>query len=119
MLSEFCQIYNNFTNLIKEPTFLKKPLNPSLIDLILTNRASHVIETGLSDHHKLTIAVLIIFFQNQVPITITQRNYKNYDQSLFHYELVEIFKNMNESKVDYDTSGTVFITLNRHAPLKD
>ena len=63
-LSEFCQMYN-LTNLIKEPTCFKNPSNPSLIDLILTNRDrsfqnSQVIETGLSDHHKLTITILKI-----------------------------------------------------------
>ena len=58
-MKEFCDTYN-LTNLIKEPTCFKNPLNPNSIDLILTNRPrifqnSKVIETGLSDHHKLTI----------------------------------------------------------------
>ena len=114
-MSEFSQMYN-LTNLIKEPMCFKNPSNPSLIDLILTNRArsfqnSQVIETGLSDHHKLTIRILKISFQKQVPITITYRNYKNYDQSLFHHELIEKLGNINDSKVNYDTFETVFITL--------
>ena len=54
-----------------------------------------------------------------MPITITYRNYKNYDQSLFRHELIEKLGNINDSKVNYDTFETVFITLlNRHAPLK-
>ena len=48
---EFCNIYN-LNNLITEPTCFKNPLNPSFIDLILTNRhrsfqQSTMIETGL------------------------------------------------------------------------
>ena len=54
-MGDFCDTYN-LTNLITDPTCFKNPLNPSLIDLILTNRArrfqdSWVIETGLFDHH--------------------------------------------------------------------
>ena len=37
-MTEFCETYN-LTNLIKEPTCFKNPLNPSSIDLLLTNRA--------------------------------------------------------------------------------
>ena len=57
----------NLRNLIKEPTCFKNVKNPSTIDLILTNRArrfqnSMAKETGLSDHHKLTITVMKRFF---------------------------------------------------------
>ena len=50
-LNDFCHLYN-FKNLIREPTCYKNPLNPSCIDLIITNRPnsfqdSNVIETGL------------------------------------------------------------------------
>ena len=64
-MRDFSETYN-LSNLIKERTCFKNPSNPSLIDLILTNRPrsfqdSHVIETGLSDHHKMTITVLKSF----------------------------------------------------------
>ena len=66
-MNEFCDIYN-LQNFITDPTCFKNPLNPSSIDLILTNKPrsfenSQVIETGLSDHHKMTITVLRAFFQ--------------------------------------------------------
>ena len=53
-MKEFTETYN-LNNLIKGPTGFKNPLNPSLIDLILTNRSrsfqnTRTIETGLSDH---------------------------------------------------------------------
>ena len=58
----FCQIYN-LKNMINEPTCFKNPLNPSSIDVILTNQTSRfsnncTLETGISDHHKMTITVL-------------------------------------------------------------
>ena len=90
-MSELCDIYN-LQNLITDPTCFKNPLNPSSIDLILTNKPrsfqnSQVIETGLSDHHKMTITVLRAFFQKQSPICIRYRDYKRFDKSLFHAEL--------------------------------
>ena len=35
-MNEFCDVYN-LHNLIKDPTCFKNPLNPSAIDVILTN----------------------------------------------------------------------------------
>ena len=69
VMIDFCAIYN-LINLIKEPTCFKNVENPSTIDLILTNRGRRfqnimTIETGLSDHHKLTITVMKSLFQKQ------------------------------------------------------
>ena len=60
-MKDFCETYN-LKNLIKEPTCYKNAQNPTSIDLILTNRIhsfqhSDVIETGLSDFHKMTVTV--------------------------------------------------------------
>ena len=83
-MSEFCDIYN-LKNLIIAHTCYKIPLlNPSLIDLMLTNRSNffqnnQVIETGLSNHHRMTITVLKTFFQNQSPICIKYRDSKKID----------------------------------------
>ena len=54
---------HNFKNLVKEPTCFKNIENPSCIDLILTNKPLYfqttaVIETGISDFHKLTVTIL-------------------------------------------------------------
>ena len=86
-LNEFCETYN----LINEPTCYNNPLNPSSIDVMLTNRpnrfhASQTIEIGLSDH-KLTVTVLKTFFQQQKPISIKHRDYKKFDQTKFHKQL--------------------------------
>ena len=123
-MRDFSETYN-LSNLINERTCFKNPCNPSLIDLILTNRPrsfqdSHVIETGSSDHHKMTITVLRAFFQKQTPITINYRDYKKFDQSLFRYNLLKRLNNMNDGKVDCDTFETVFIELlNLQAPMKE
>ena len=68
-MKDFCETYN-LENLITEPTCIKNPDNPSSIDVILTNRAdsfqnSMTIETGLSDHHKMTTSVLKIYFKKK------------------------------------------------------
>ena len=52
-MGDFCELFN-LKNLVKDPTCYKNPENPSCIDLI-------VIETGLSDFHKLTATVLKTF----------------------------------------------------------
>ena len=56
-LSNFCEIYN-LKNLIKDKACFKNPNKPSSINLIITNRpksfqSSLVVETGLSDFHKM------------------------------------------------------------------
>ena len=61
-MSNFCDIYN-LKNLTREPTCYKNVLKPSTIDLILTNKNrsyqnSTTLDTGLSDHHKLTVTVM-------------------------------------------------------------
>ena len=66
---DFENIYN-LKNLIKEPTCFKNPSNPSSINVIRSNRcksffSSKAIETGLSDHHKLTITSLKQYFQTK------------------------------------------------------
>ena len=81
-MTEFGETYN-LTNLIKKPTCFKNPLNPSSLDLLLTNRAmsfktSTTIENGLSDHHKMTITVMkSVFKKNTTPSNDIQRLQKN------------------------------------------
>ena len=79
-IKSFCNTCN-FKCLVKESTCFKNIDNPTCIDLILTNKPSYfqnnrVIETGLSDFHKLTITTLKYNFQKQEPKIITYRNYK-------------------------------------------
>ena len=68
-MKNFCETYN-LSNLITDPTCYKSIDNPSCIDVMLTNRSpcfenSTVIETGLSDCHKMTITVMKKTFQKK------------------------------------------------------
>ena len=62
--------------------------SPSCIDLIITNRPksfqnSVVIETCLSDFHKMSLTVSKIFYKNQRPNIVRYRNYRNFDNERF------------------------------------
>ena len=57
----------------------ENPENPRYIDLILTNKPRSfiktcVIETGLSDYHKLVTPVMIMHFPKSKPSIITYRS---------------------------------------------
>ena len=61
-MQSFCESYR-FKSLIKDLTYFKNPKYSSCIDLILTNspysfQNSCVIETGLSDFHKIIVSVM-------------------------------------------------------------
>ena len=103
-MTDFCQMYN-LQNMINEPTCYKNVNNPSAIDLILTNRKtcfhnSMTIETGLSDHHKMTVTVLMSYFKKKEPIKINYRCYKKYNENLFRIELINLLQ--NSYVLDYD-----------------
>ena len=81
-LKEFCDLYNLKT-LIKESTCFKNPENPICIDLMLTNsyRSFHkscLIETGLSDFHKMIVTVMKSYFHKKETKTIKYRDYSNF-----------------------------------------
>ena len=122
IMTEFCNTYN-LSNLIKEPTCFKNIENPSSIDLMLTNRVrqfqnSRTIETGLSDHHKMTISVLKTFFQKQLPTVVKYRDYSNFNANSFRIKLLELLTNIGDD-ITYIKFETVFIhLLDQHAPLK-
>ena len=123
-MSEFCNMYN-LINLIKVPTSFKNPLSPSSIDVILTNRMksfqnNQAIETGLSDHHKMTITVLKSFFQKQAPVEINYRDYKLFDKSLFHIELENMLSDQDANGMSYELFESTFMELlNKHAPMNE
>ena len=123
-MKEFCETYN-LINLINEPTCFKNPFNPSSIDVILTNRSkrfqdSKAIETGLSDHHKMTITVLKTFFQKQSPLVIKYRDFRKFNQNVFRNELLRQLNNINFNDITYETFETTFLNLfNLHAPMKE
>ena len=63
-MNRFCNTYY-FKCLVKEPTCFNNINNPSCVDLILTSKSlffqhTKVIETGLSDFHRLTVIYIYI-----------------------------------------------------------
>ena len=120
-MKNFCETYN-LTNLITDPTCFKSVNNPSCIDVMLTNRSacfenSTVIETGLSDCHKMTITVMKKYFKKREPITITYRDYKNFDGDKFRSDLKEkvIEADCITIEIFIDILNNI---LDKHAPRK-
>ena len=70
----FCQIYG-CKNIVKEKTCFKFPIKPTCIDLIIPNRPksfqeSEVIETGLTDFHKMSLTIMRVFYNKRKPKNI-------------------------------------------------
>ena len=122
-MSQFCETFN-LKNLVKEPTCFKNPINPSCIDLILTNRFRSfnntlAIETGLSDCHKMVLTILNTTYKKSRPKIISYRDYKQFCNTKFTTDLLSNFSNHDLNNIDYDVFETVFLqVLNRHAPMK-
>ena len=122
-LHYFCQTYN-LTNLVTEATCFKNVSNPSLIDLMLTNKSkcfqhSLNIESGLSDHHKMTVTVLKAFFPKQAPTIIKYRDFRNFNSNTFYIELFHDLSKINSSADYEDFESTFSATFDRHAPIKE
>ena len=119
-MSEFCQVYN-LNNINNKPTCYKNPDNPSCIDLFLTNRSksfqsSLLLESGLSDFHKMSVTVMKIYYQKQSPKIINYRNYKGFSNQVFRDELIE---HLSHQEVTLDELQNRSLNiLNKHAPLK-
>ena len=92
-MKAFCDNYN-LARLIKQPTCYKNPNNPTCIDLILSNtprsfQSTCVIETGLSDFHLMTLAVMKKRIRKFHPRLINYRSYKNFSNEAFRECLLE------------------------------
>ena len=79
-LGEFLDA-NDLTNIVKNNTCFKNPLNPSCIDLFLTNspqsfQNTSTISTGLSDFHKMIITVHKSTFRKAKANVIQYRCFK-------------------------------------------
>ena len=102
-MKNFCENYD-LRSLVKQPACLKNSENPSCIDLILTRKPrsfikAGVIETGLSDYHKLVTTVMKVHFPKSKPSIITYRSYKKFDNKKF----MENFLRMSENQLKLNT----------------
>ena len=105
-LYEFSEVYN-LKNIVKGNTCFKNTNHPTSIDVILTNRKERfqdtkIIETGLSDYHKMTITCLRRYVKKNPPIVINYRNYKNFDALYFQENLSKELGDINKQHVTYD-----------------
>ena len=92
-MNDFCNAYN-LSSLIKEPTCYKNPDNPSSIDLTLKNsprifQGSCVMETGLSNFHRMTVTIMTAIFPRLPPKIRTSRNYNKFYNLNFRETLVK------------------------------
>ena len=122
-MAEFMQTYD-LRNLVKGPTCFKNPENPSCIDLILTNRnrsfqGSYLIETGISDFHKMTLTVMKSYFKKQEPKILTYRDYKNFSNEKLRHDLKSDLSrgNIDISQLEIFIECILNI-LNTMAPIK-
>ena len=122
-LCEFCCVYG-LKNLVKSPTCFKNIDHPSCIDLILTNKSGSfqntlVIETGLSDFHQLTVTVMKVDFQKQVPKILYYRNMKHFDNEIFRNDFYQELSKYDALNIECIHFEEIFLkTFNFHAPLK-
>ena len=122
-MKAFCELYC-LNNLVKEPTCFKNPDNPSCIDLILTNRKmlfqnTNVVETGLSDFHKMTVTVLKTYFKKAPPKIVSYRDYKKFSHVEFRMELQHCLSQYDVLEISNDEFVRIFMgVFEKHAPLK-
>ena len=122
-MSEFMSVYS-LRNLVKQKNCFKNPENPSCIDLILTNfprsfQNSNVFETGLSDFHKLTTAVLKKYFPKAKPKVVNYRDYRKFRRDEFRSKLDNEILKHDISNMEYQHLLNISIEiLNKNAPKK-
>ena len=122
-IHDFCNVYN-LESLSNTPTCFKNPENPSCIDLLLTNSKNNfdetvVLESGLSDFHKLVVSVLKSHFKKEDPKIIIYRDYKYFDNEMFSNGLENELSKIGSLTLNYDIfKNACMDVINKHAPLK-
>ena len=123
-MSDLCDNFS-LSNLVNSVTCVKSQSGTS-IAVMLTNRPrsfhnTSLIETGLSDCHKMIVSAFRAFFKKLPAKVIKYRNYKTFDQNEFlrniDQELIE--SNSYNDEQPYDIFTSIFRRiLDKHAPLK-
>ena len=117
-LLQFLYEYN-VKNIVKENNWFKNALNPSCIDLCITNsplsfQNTIEVSNGLSDFHKMVITVIKMPFKKHSPIERHNRDYKYFDRSKSQNNLNE---KLSEGISNYESFETIEV-LNKHALLR-
>ena len=122
-MNDFLCTYN-FKNLVKKPTCFKNVNNPSTIDLILTNKNksfyhTDVLETGLSDSHKLVFTILKSSHIKLKRKVITYRCFKSFDVEAFRNNLLNSLHAIPTGDITYPIFEGIYLNiLDIHAPFK-
>ena len=123
-LENFCDLFN-LANLVHlETCFIKN--SKSIIDLILTNKPlhfqkTHVVETGLSDYHKMISTFFKACSSKLKTKVIFYRSYKKFNESDFLCSLKKANFDFlkNDPNQNYNLLTDKFLGIvNKHAPLK-
>ena len=82
VLSEFLNSHDA-KNMVKEKTCFKNMSNSSCVDLLISNKekcfkSATIIDTGLSDFHKMVLVVLKKKFETAKPKVISYRDYRHF-----------------------------------------
>ena len=121
--SSFYELYE-VKSIINQSTCYKNPTNPSCMDLFLTNSPNSfqkptVVETGLSDFHKLIATVVKSYSPKRTPNIITYRKYTNFDKEKFIDEISFNLPKHNLQELTLEAFISMFkIVFEKHVPLK-
>ena len=110
-MEDFIELYD-FYNLVKEKTCFKS-FPGKCYDLLLTNKKhsfmqTTTVETGLSDHHKLTATVLKSEFVKGEPTVVTYRDYKNLNAENFASEFQNVMTGCPPSKYHTFSANLIY-----------
>ena len=118
----FCQIYDCKILSIIRP-ISKTAINPTCIDLIITNRPNSfqefkVIKIGLSDFHKMSVTVMKVFYNKQKLGVIQCKKYNDFSNKTFIHELESTL--LSFSQILFGTFKSIVDNiLQKHAPIKN
>jgi hypothetical protein len=124
-LTEFLDLYD-LKNVVKEATCFKSVANPSLVDVILTNKprslSGHVnVNIGLSDYHNITCASTKHHVNKVIKNRINYRSFKRFNEDNFLRDIQNI--NTKHLSGDIHEKVTKYISvlkdvIDKHAPVK-
>ena len=109
-------------NIVKDKTCFKSVLNPSCVDLFITNSPKsfqhiHSFPCSLSDHHNLVVTVLKNIFGNQKSDIRYYRDWGKFDIAVCRTDLREALERVERHY--YKCFEQTFLSLlNLHAPMK-
>ena len=126
LLLDLCDSYD-LLNLVSKPTCFKSETE-TLLDVILTNSPDHfkcteIMDTGLSDFHRMTFAVKKGTINQLKPRSINYRSYKHFNEDNFNRDIGYIPFHSTEIFDDFSDRFWAFNYLYRevldeHAPMK-